>query len=168
MGIKFQKKPPALTNSASAKRGISSFPSHERPCSRDGVSQTLSQVATFFPSSTRISQHCMNCPTTVSQHYIISRNLVKICVVVMRSGHNFAHAMTALLSWLVQNYDLIALLGSKLKQTEFSWDFNYEVMKCLWNELQITWSLCVWHLTLWTIYQIHTIKKFYVKIFYLD
>ena len=36
------------------------------------------------------------------------------------SGHNFAHAMTAVLSWHVQNYDLIVSPESKLEQNKFS------------------------------------------------
>ena len=52
-------------------------------------------------------------------------NPVKICValmqaIIIRSGHNFAHAMTAKLSWLVQNCNLIRLLETTLDQNVFT------------------------------------------------
>ena len=50
--------------------------------------------------------------------------------IMTRSGHNFAHAMTARLSWHVQNYDLIASLESKLEQKYFSQDFSDELLHC--------------------------------------
>ena len=39
------------------------------------------------------------------------KNLNKISIPMIWSGHNFAHAMTAQLSWHVQNYDLIGSLS---------------------------------------------------------
>ena len=49
------------------------------------------------------------------------------------SDHNFAHAMTAQLSWHVQNCDLNGSLESQLEQNEFLKDFNYELMNHLQN-----------------------------------
>ena len=49
-------------------------------------------------------------------------NLVKIYAltwkIIIQSGHNFTHFMTAELSWHVQNYDLIGSLESKLEQKD--------------------------------------------------
>ena len=48
---------------------------------------------------------------------------VVIWKIVIRSCHNFAHAMTAELSWHVQNYDMIGMLESELEQKAFTQDF---------------------------------------------
>ena len=51
-----------------------------------------------------------------------------MCKIIIQSSHNFAHAMTAELSWHVQNCNLIGSLEWKLEQIKFSQDFNYELM----------------------------------------
>ena len=59
-------------------------------------------------------------------------DLVKVCVaqkfcvkkVRIRSGHYFAHAMTAQLSWHVQNCDLIGSLESELELMHYSTRFQ--------------------------------------------
>ena len=51
----------------------------------------------------------------------------------MRSGHNFAHAMTAELSWHVQNCDLIQSLGSKQEQKQILQILNYKLINASWN-----------------------------------
>ena len=43
---------------------------------------------------------------------ILWRMCALILILMTRSGHNFAHAMTAQLSWYVQNYDLTESLFS--------------------------------------------------------
>ena len=48
---------------------------------------------------------------------------VVIWKIVIKSCHNFAHAMTAELSWHVQNYDMIGMLESELEQKEYTQDF---------------------------------------------
>ena len=65
-------------------------------------------------------------------------NFLKIFVALMwkrmiQSGHNFAHAMTAQLSWHVQNCDLIGWLESKLWQKKFAQKFRYELINIWWN-----------------------------------
>ena len=45
----------------------------------------------------------------------------------IKSGHNFAHGMTAELSCHVQNYGLIRLSETKLEQNAFSPDVDYEL-----------------------------------------
>ena len=60
---------------------------------------------------------------------LVNLILLKIYIAGMRnimiqSGHNFAHAMTAELSWHVQNYYLIKSVESKLEQNECSQIFS--------------------------------------------
>ena len=60
-------------------------------------------------------------------------NLVKICSlltwkIITRSIHNFAHAMTAELSWHVQNCELIRI---KIRAKTVLWGFNYEPINWL-------------------------------------
>ena len=67
-------------------------------------------------------------------------NLIKMCVTLtwqamICSGHNFAHAMTAQLSWHVQICDLIGSLHSKLKWKNFQ-DFSLKFINPLWNGSQ--------------------------------
>ena len=50
------------------------------------------------------------------------------------SGHDFVHAMTAKLSWHVQNCDLIGSLKLKLKLGEISKVFSYELINHSWND----------------------------------
>ena len=52
---------------------------------------------------------------------------------MIQSSHNFAHAMTAQLSWHVQDYDLIGSLESKLEHQEFQQDFNCKLIYPLLN-----------------------------------
>ena len=47
---------------------------------------------------------------------------------IIRSGHNFAHIMTAELSWYVQICDLMNSLKLWLKQGWFLQDFSYELI----------------------------------------
>ena len=65
-------------------------------------------------------------------------NFVKIYLVlswkiIIESVHNFAHAMTATLSWHVQNYDLIGWLESKSEQTNLG---EISIMS-LWSVCEI-------------------------------
>ena len=53
---------------------------------------------------------------------------VVVGIFLIQSDHKFAHVMTAQLSWLVQNCDLLKLLFFKLKKQIFLWDLNYEAM----------------------------------------
>ena len=53
--------------------------------------------------------------------------------IMIQSGHNYAHAMTAELSWHVQNCDLLGSIELKSEQKEFSRNSNYHLMNCLWN-----------------------------------
>ena len=67
---------------------------------------------------------------------LLSKSHTNMCCSCMaqtaiRSGNNFAHATTAKLSWHMQNCELIGSIESKLKQNEFSQDFNYEPINCL-------------------------------------
>ena len=60
-------------------------------------------------------------------------NLVKIIyaqisILMMRSSQNFAHAMTAVLSWQVQNSDQIGSWIFILEQRQFLRDLDYEVI----------------------------------------
>ena len=50
-----------------------------------------------------------------------------------QSGHKFAHATTAQLSWHVQNCDLISWLFFAQEQYVFWRDLNYELKNPLWN-----------------------------------
>ena len=54
--------------------------------------------------------------------------------IMIRSGHNFAHVMTAELSWHVQICGLISSLESWWKQREFSLYFNDQLTNSLWND----------------------------------
>ena len=49
-------------------------------------------------------------------------------IIMIWSGHNFAHATTTKLSWHVQKYDLIGSLEFKLTTNEASQDFSYELI----------------------------------------
>ena len=62
---------------------------------------------------------------------------------VIQSGYNFAHTMTAELSWHVQNYDLIRSLDSDLVQKYFSqdlqlWAHKWFVKMGFWRHLVLT------------------------------
>ena len=48
--------------------------------------------------------------------------------IMIRICHNFAHAMTAELSWHVQNCDMIGWSESKLELKYFTQDFSYELI----------------------------------------
>ena len=62
-----------------------------------------------------------------------------ISIIVSQSGHNFAHAMTAELSWHVQNCDLT---GSYFVYFVRLQDLVYELINSLWNgSLDIDWSV---------------------------
>ena len=63
--------------------------------------------------------------------------------ITIRSGHNFAHVMTAQLSWHVQNYDLIGSSESWIKQKTFLWNFNDELVKPSWDGAEE--SIKIWH-----------------------
>ena len=64
--------------------------------------------------------------------------------VMVRSGHNLAHAMTAQLSWHVQNYELIWSLVFMLQHHMILGDSNCEFMNTLWYEPQLPWSGSRW------------------------
>ena len=51
--------------------------------------------------------------------------------------HNFAHAMTAMLSWHVQNCNLIGPLLFKLELKEFVQDLNYKLINYWRNESEV-------------------------------
>ena len=48
-------------------------------------------------------------------------------ILLIQSGHKFAHAMAAPQPWHVQSCDLISSLFVKLEQHEFFQDLNYEM-----------------------------------------
>ena len=58
--------------------------------------------------------------------------------IMIQSSHNFAHAMTAELSWHVQNFDLIGSLEWNFEQTKLSQGNDYELINSLWNKPLIT------------------------------
>ena len=65
-------------------------------------------------------------------------NLVKILfvlilILMIQSGHNYAHVMTAQLSWHVQNYDLNAFFVNTLQQPVFYFDLDYHNINPSWN-----------------------------------
>ena len=66
---------------------------------------------------------------------VISWNIM---ITIITSGHNFAHVMTAQLSWHVQSCGLIWSLKSYLKHGWFSQDFNYVLITLLWFGSQIS------------------------------
>ena len=70
-------------------------------------------------------------PNLVKRHVAFPWNLVTW------SGHNFAHAMTALLSWHVQICDLIESLELTSGQYKSSQGLNYEFMNDLLNESMV-------------------------------
>ena len=53
-------------------------------------------------------------------------------IVMIRSGHNFAHVTTAELSWHVQNCDKIRLSSYMQNQCLFWQDLNYELKPVKW------------------------------------
>ena len=62
-----------------------------------------------------------------------------ISIIVNQPGHNFAHAMTAELSWHVQNCDLTGSYFSCFVRLQ---DLVYELINSLWNgSLDIDWSV---------------------------
>ena len=72
-----------------------------------------------------------------------NQNLVKTYIALtwktkIWSEHNIAHAMTAELSWHVQNCVLIESLNSKLKQIKLREDNFYKLINHLWNGPLIT------------------------------
>ena len=52
---------------------------------------------------------------------------------MIKSGHNFAHAMTAKLSWHVQICDMIGSSKLELEEQGFSKELNYVLINALWN-----------------------------------
>ena len=52
---------------------------------------------------------------------------------MIQSGHNYAHVMTAQLSWHVQNYDLNAFFVNTLQQPVFYFDLDYHNINLSWN-----------------------------------
>ena len=52
---------------------------------------------------------------------------------MIQSRHNSAHVTTAQLLWLVQNYDMIWSVESKLEHKKCSQEFNHELVACVWN-----------------------------------
>ena len=84
---------------------------------------------------------------------VLSRSLLKKNKINNRSGHTFAHAMTAELSWHVQNYDLIRLLETKTLGTKLS-----NQNKCYFCIIQIVamWCLqtCAHALRTWLLWHV--------------
>ena len=75
---------------------------------------------------------CLGNQWSISQTALWAHNpnFLKVHVAVMwkliiQSGHNFAHAMTAELSWHVQNCDLVGLPESKLEQKNIFARFQF-------------------------------------------
>ena len=64
-------------------------------------------------------------------------------MIIIRSGHNFVYAMTAQLSWHMQNCDLIGSLESKLEQNKFAQDFSYELINSLWNGPLVAYQIVI-------------------------
>ena len=69
-----------------------------------------------------------------------SSNFLETCIALLwnmmtQSGHNFAHVMTAQLSWHVQNCDLIGSMQTKLK---------YKLNKKKFRKISVmsSWSVC--------------------------
>ena len=54
-------------------------------------------------------------------------------ILMIQSGHKFAHVTTAQLSWHVQNCDLVSYLFIKQKQHDFLQDLGYELINLSWN-----------------------------------
>ena len=54
-------------------------------------------------------------------------------VIIISSDHNFAHVTTAVLSWHVQNYDLIWSLFFMQEQYVLLQDLGFELMNYLWH-----------------------------------
>ena len=52
---------------------------------------------------------------------------------MIKSGRNFAHAMTAKLLWHVQICDLIRSSKLELEEQGFSQELNYVPINSLWN-----------------------------------
>ena len=84
--------------------------------------------------------------TQTVHELIIQIYKTNICISYMTkrwiwSCHNFAHVMTAQLSWHVHIRDMIGLLESKLQQSGCSLNFSYEFLNLLWNwpELSDGW-----------------------------
>ena len=69
---------------------------------------------------------------------IIKNILVQILILMIQLGHSLAHAMTAQLSWHVQNYDLIHQTVFTYKHHMFLQDLGYELINHWWNS---AWSL---------------------------
>ena len=79
--------------------------------------QISTDSALFSAVAIRLMAHCRDPFTKGSWAH--NPNLVKIFValtwkIMIRSCHSFAHATTAMLSWHVQNSDMIELSESKL------------------------------------------------------
>ena len=66
-------------------------------------------------------------PNLVKVHFVL---MWKIC---SRSGHNFAHFMTAQLSWHVHNYDLIRSWETTSEKIAFPPGLHYEIINHSWN-----------------------------------
>ena len=109
----------------------------------------------FFPDSkwdlgfdlpVRKNSSCVSCAIGpgfcfTQRFWAHNPNLAKIYValtwkIMIRSGHNFAHAMTAERSWHVQNFYLIVSAKSKVYSKWFSQNFNYELINALWDRSQ--------------------------------
>ena len=99
-----------------------------------------------------LSVHVWHCHSVWWLRHVIDSlraldlNLMKIffliiIILMIQSVHKFAHAMTAELSWHVQNYDQITSLFFMQEQHVFLKDLNFEFINCLWNvSLDIQWT----------------------------
>ena len=67
---------------------------------------------------------------------IVNILFIVIFILMIWSGHNFAHVMTAMLSWHVQNWDLIGSL-SDTKNVFISQDLDLKLINHLWNGFQV-------------------------------
>ena len=59
---------------------------------------------------------------------------------VSQSCHDFAHVMTAQLSWHVQNFDLIGSIFLCSSYMYFWWDLHYELINPLWYSFLAAWN----------------------------
>ena len=76
-------------------------------------------------------------------------NLVKIyslpiLIIIILSGHNFARAMTALLSWHVQNCDLIWSIVFLQEQYKYLRDLDYELINVCKMFPDMPWPEVKW------------------------
>ena len=85
-------------------------------------------VDTNFLVETLLFTCILNCMKWQSKYW--NNVLLLYGKIIIRSGHNFAHDMTAQLSWHVQIGDLIEQFKLISEHKDLSQHFNNEIMKC--------------------------------------